>query len=107
MCVRVVKIKSNGSTKYVELSVECFWTRVRFPPAPPLFEIPTLIGWDFFCPKPQCWRGFRPLPRARHLRYRASFCTLAVSLLAVFSVCLARAFDTMSCIHAGLRGVGC
>jgi len=33
--VRVTRIKSNGSAKYVELSVECFWTRVRFPPPPP------------------------------------------------------------------------
>jgi hypothetical protein len=37
VCVRVVRIKLNGSTKYVELSVEYFWTRVRFPPPPPEF----------------------------------------------------------------------
>jgi hypothetical protein len=24
------------------------WTRVRFPPPPPVPLIPTLIGWDFF-----------------------------------------------------------
>lgn len=36
MRVRVVRVKSNGSAKYVELSVECFWTRVRFPPSPPI-----------------------------------------------------------------------
>jgi integrase len=30
-------LKPIGSTKYVELSVECFWTRVRFPPPPPEF----------------------------------------------------------------------
>ena len=28
-------VKSNGSAKYVELSVEDLWTRVRFPPPPP------------------------------------------------------------------------
>jgi hypothetical protein len=33
--VRVVVVKSNDRTKYVELVVECFWTRVRFPPPPP------------------------------------------------------------------------
>jgi hypothetical protein len=33
--VRVVAVKSNDRTKYVELVVECFWTRVRFPPPPP------------------------------------------------------------------------
>ena len=31
------RLNSNDNTKYVELSVEDFWTRVRFPPPPPLF----------------------------------------------------------------------
>ena len=35
MHVRVRQIKSNGNAKYVELSVEDFWTRVRNPPPPP------------------------------------------------------------------------
>ena len=44
MRVRVVRVKSNGSAKYVELSVECLRTRVRFPPAPPLFKRPLIIS---------------------------------------------------------------
>jgi predicted RNA binding protein YcfA (HicA-like mRNA interferase family) len=33
--IRVVLVKLNDSAKYVELSVECLRTRVRFPPSPP------------------------------------------------------------------------
>lgn len=40
-------------------------TRVRLRVPPPIPKIPTLIGWDFFCPFPQCWRGFRAWPRKR------------------------------------------
>ena len=47
MCVRVGRIKSNGSTKYVELSVEYFWTRVRFPPPPPKYKTTRFLGWFF------------------------------------------------------------
>lgn len=36
MFVRDAAVKSNGRTKYVELSVEDLRTRVRFPPAPPV-----------------------------------------------------------------------
>ncbi|KAB2937975.1 MAG: hypothetical protein F9K21_04610, partial [Rhodocyclaceae bacterium] len=25
-------------------------------------QTPTLLGWGFFCPERQCWRGFRPWP---------------------------------------------
>lgn len=35
MHIRVVRVKLNDSAKYVELSVECLRTRVRFPPSPP------------------------------------------------------------------------
>ena len=66
-----------------------------------------LSGWDFFCPERQCWRGSGPLPCARQPHDRASSCTFSASLLAVFSVCLASAFDPVSSIHAGLRGAGC
>ena len=47
VCVRVTWVKSNGSTKYVELSVEGFWTRVQFPPPPPKFSNP-LVHNGFF-----------------------------------------------------------
>jgi len=33
--IRAVQVKLNDSAKYVELSVECLRTRVRFPPSPP------------------------------------------------------------------------
>jgi len=36
--VRVDAVKSNDWTKYVELGAEYFWTRVRFPPPPPLWR---------------------------------------------------------------------
>jgi len=29
------RLNPKDNTKYVELSVEYFWTRVRFPPPPP------------------------------------------------------------------------
>jgi hypothetical protein len=47
--VRGVWVKSNDKAKYVELSVEYFWTRVRFPPPPPIKTPPQggfLIGAD-------------------------------------------------------------
>jgi hypothetical protein len=37
---------------YVELSVECFWTRVRFPPPPPIQKVNWFSGWLFFARKP-------------------------------------------------------
>jgi hypothetical protein len=36
--IRVVPVKLNDSAKYVELSVECLRTRVRFPPPPPSIQ---------------------------------------------------------------------
>jgi len=44
--VRGVWVKSNGKAKYVELSVEYFWTRVRFPPPPPIKTPPA--RWLFY-----------------------------------------------------------
>jgi hypothetical protein len=46
VCVRVGWIKSNDSTKYVELPVEYSWTRVRFPPLPPAIQKVT-ERWPF------------------------------------------------------------
>ena len=37
--------KSNDNTKHVELPVEGFWTRVRFPPPPPTKRPP--LRWFF------------------------------------------------------------
>ncbi len=38
MSVRTVQVKSKGEAKYVELSVEGFWTRVQLPPPPPQYS---------------------------------------------------------------------
>ena len=57
--------KSNDNTKHVELPVEGFWTRVRFPPPPPLVKKPTVLGWFFFASKPQYLRHFSRMPRER------------------------------------------
>ena len=48
MLVRVVPVKSNGRAKYVELSVECLRTRVRFPPPPPWHPKKPSNGRFFF-----------------------------------------------------------
>ncbi len=34
--VRIAQVKLKDEAKYVELSVEGFWTRVQLPPPPPL-----------------------------------------------------------------------
>jgi hypothetical protein len=44
----VFGLKPNDRTKYVELAVEDFRTRVRFPPPPPVPETNPLSGWSFF-----------------------------------------------------------
>ena len=55
MFVRVVPVKSKDRTKYVELFVERFWTRVRFPPPPPEHPVKTRdcasIAGFFFGPR--------------------------------------------------------
>jgi hypothetical protein len=53
--VRVTTVKSKDRTKYVELVVEDFWTRVRFPPPPPIFrekipQIQHIAGFFMFQP---------------------------------------------------------
>jgi len=45
--VRVGEVKSNGSAKYVELSVEDLWTRVRFPPPPPNTKATLAVAFAF------------------------------------------------------------
>ena len=62
MCVRVVQVKSNDNTKYVELSVEGFWTRVQFPPTPPdskSLRCASDGGFCFFCDAQGIWRKER------------------------------------------------
>jgi hypothetical protein len=82
--VRVVRIKSNGSAKYVELSVEYSWTRVRFPPPPPIHGLETskavqktaLLPGEcgFFCPNASSRVGSLPrqaplCPCSSHMRF--------------------------------------
>ena len=82
-------------------------TGVQFPPAPPITKIPTLIGWDSFCPKLQRWRGFGPWPRERQPPYVPVFCLLPASLLWIFSVCLVSVLGPTSSIGAGFRNDVC
>lgn len=48
-----------------------------------------LSGWDFFCPFPLCWRGFRARPRERHPFDDGVFAPFDASLFSVFSSGLA------------------
>ena len=95
------------TTKYVERFVEGFRTGVQFPPPPPIPKIPTLIGWDFFCPFPQCWRGFRAWPRERHPCEVVFFAPTDASLFSVFSGGHASVLEAISFAGAGLEAVGC
>lgn len=97
---------TNQTATHVELLGEGLWTRVQFPPAPPIPKIPTLIGWDFFCPFPQCWRGFagRPLDHASpEVGVPGAFFALFLSL---FSAALLSIQGPKSWIGAGLRAIG-
>ncbi len=51
----------TGSRQPAALRLRTFNSRlVRGAAPPPIAQNPTLIGWVFFCPECQCWRGFRP-----------------------------------------------
>lgn len=82
-------------------------TRVRFRVPPPIPKIPTLIGWDFFCPFPQCWRGFRAWPRERPPCEGGVFAPADASLFSVFSGGHASVLEAISFAGAGLEAVGC
>jgi hypothetical protein len=74
---------------------------------PPIPKIPTLIGWDFFCPFPQCWRGFRAWPCERHPCEVGVFAPTDASLFSVFSGGHASVLEAISFAGAGLEAVGC
>ena len=74
---------------------------VRGAAPPPIPKIPTLIGWDFFCPLPQCWRGFRAWPRERHPCKVGVFAPTDVSLFSVFSGGYASVLEAISFAGAG------
>src|SRR5690554_3678199 len=78
-------VNSIEMAKHVEPIAESWRTGVQIPPAPPIPKIPTLIGWDFFCPFPQCWRGFRAWPRERRPCEVVFFAPTDASLFSVFS----------------------
>jgi len=92
---------------HVELLEEGLRTGVQIPPAPPIPKIPTLIGWDFFCPFPQCWRGFRAWPSERHPCEVGVFAPTDASLFSVFSGGHASVLEAISFAGAGLEAVGC
>ena len=74
---------------------------------PPIPKIPTLIGWDFFCLFPQCWRGFRAWPRERPPCEGGVFAPADASLFSVFSGGHASVLEAISFAGAGLEAVGC
>ena len=82
-------------------------TRVRFRIPPPIPKIPTLIGWDFFCPFPQFWRGFRAWPREGRPCEGGVFAPTDASLFSVFSGGHASVLEAISFAGAGLEAVGC
>ena len=82
-------------------------TRARFRAPPPIPKIPTLIGWDFFCPFPQRWRSFRAWPRERRSCEVGVFAPTDASLFSVFSGGHASVLEAISFAGAGLEAVGC
>ena len=92
--------------KHVVPGMECLRTAVQFRPPPPFTKIPTLIGWDFFCPERQCWRGFGYLPLERHRPCNSCFQAFSASLSLFFSATLLNIQGAKSCIGAGLRAIG-
>ena len=81
-------------------------TGVQIPPAPPISKIPTLIGWDFFCPIPQCWRGFRPWPLEHGPPERALPGSHSATFLSLFSAALLSIQGPKSFIYEDLRAIG-
>lgn len=81
-------------------------TPVRFPFPPPKPKIPTLIGWDFFCPERQCWRGFRPWPLEHAPPEVVVFGVHSAVFLSLFSAALLSIQGPKSWIGAGLQGIG-
>lgn len=61
----------------------------------------------FFCPFPQCWRGFRAWPRERHPCEVGVFAPTDASLFSVFSGGHASVLEAISFAGAGLEAVGC
>jgi len=79
-------------------SVPCSATNTR---------IPTLIGWDFFCAFPRCWRRLRTWPRERHPCKVAIIAPDDASLFSVFSSGRASVLHSVFLSGAGLEAVGC
>ncbi len=79
---------------------------VRSSSSPPFTKIPTLIGWDFFCPFPQCWSGFGLWPRERQPLTRPCLGVFLASLSLFFSASLVSVHCPTSNNDAGLRVIG-
>jgi hypothetical protein len=65
-----------------------------------------LSGWDFFCPFPQCWRGFGRFPLEHGPAEVIGFGELSAVFLSLFSAALLSIQGPKSCIGAGLRAIG-
>ena len=66
-----------------------------------------LSGWDFFCPFPQCWRGFRAWALDLPLAGTPMFWLGRAVFLSPFSAGLLTEQVAKSCVFKGLRAVGC
>lgn len=76
-------------------------------PFPPIPKIPTLIGWDFFCPFPQCWRGFRAWALDLPLVGAPVFRPDRAVFISPFSAGLLTEQVAKSFVFNGVRAVGC
>lgn len=74
---------------------------------PTNYQSPTLIGWAFFCPECQCWRGSGLLPLERALAGPSTFGLDIAGFLSPFSVDLLTVQVPKSTVFAGLRAGGC
>ena len=80
---------------------------IRFRPRPPSYQIPTLIGWDFFCLERQCWRGFAVSSRERWVGSQPHFRPLPPLCSQYFSVGLASVRESKARFYAGFGLKGC
>ena len=74
---------------------------------PPIPKIPTLIGWDFFCPFPQCWRGFGAWALDLLIAGTPIFTPKRAVFLSPFSAGLLTGQAANSCVFNGLMPAGC
>ena len=75
--------------------------------SPPLTKNPTVLGWVFSCPKPQCWRGFRRSPLGQATPPQVGSGSFPGVRASPFSAPLLSFQGPKSWIDPGLRAAGC